>query len=393
MLSLKQFLFIVLPSFTISVSFFGCSENNRELPSLESASPQEIQSYLQTVMKNSTDQRSVEVDNNFNALTKHFFLKIANQLHENKDISSSDFKYLMNTYESADSEISQIIQYTMNDKRINNISFIENQKYLTSVKGFSKSLANTFCDPTNVFLLKPRNFNLQKAESITKAFNIFYTLNSCQDKVSEYIKPLETFLAKKAIIQDIDNFIATFDEQKLSKQATLVTAKKEVTLDVKNTQERHYDFFKDLKFIGDLEFTRKSELTANVNATIAAGVDLSIYKIEAKHNDKLIIVHLKNPKITLSDPIVSFKEASSEIGAPEIDSNSYNLLQEKVRRTILQETNNTDLLMEARNNTQEFIISLFQPFLNLSELSYKVEVYFDEEQATHKDIISKDTAI
>lgn len=335
----------------------------------------EVDEYLESIL---VANKSINIVNNkgFHKLVDSLNFKIIEEYSQKLELTKDESKRLLNAYYESRSKIITDIHTTMISNKHHNQKREITYEYLNSLNGFSESFSGFACGVASFSYLS----SLSKISQ--SGFIKYMAIKpSCASILTELVNPATSFLRDKAIIKDMNIVTLTLKERVKASVFKLATAQETLNFELDNVEKREYDPFGKTKFLGlgKLEWTKKSELNAYVEASVIAGFDMSSFSMEVRHETRTLLIYLPSPKILFNNVSIYFRKANKEWGAPKIDSSTYNKISKKAKIEAYNEAKRSNLYKDARNSAYIAVMNIFEPLMELPQFKYKVKIYFNHE--------------
>lgn len=333
----------------------------------------EVDEYLESILL-ASNSSTVKKNKGFQKLVDTLNLSVLNDYSKKLKLSEGESKKLVEAYYDSRSKIISGIHTTMISNHHYNQKRETTYEYLNSLNGFSESFSGFACGVASFSFLsslpKITNGNFMKYMAIKP---------SCTEILTKVVNPATSYLRDKAIVRDMN--LVTLSLQKRVKASVfkLASAQTTLTFELENVERREYDPFGKTKFLGlgKIEWSRKSELNAYIEAIVIAGFDMSSYSMDVEHKTRTLTIHLQSPSIISNNVSVYFRQANNEWGSPKIDSGTYNKISERAKDEALYEAKKSNLFNDAKKSAYISIMNIFEPLMELPQFNYKVEIYFD----------------
>ena len=324
-----------------------------------------IDDYLDAILLANNSQ---EIKNNikFQELVDSINLKIIDNYSSKLSLTQKESKKVIESYYNTRSTTIRDIHTTMISNKHYNQKREITYEYLNSLNGFAESFSGFACSVASFSYLatiRGAQNNLVKYLAIKP---------SCEKILTELVNPVTKFLRDRAIVKDMNIVTLNLKKRVKSSVFKLSTAQVKFTFELDNLEKRDYDVL-------GFKWSKKSELSAHIDATIVAGFDLSSYSMTVEHETRTLTIHLPSPNILTNNVNIYFRKSNKEWGSPKIDSDTYNKISKKAKSKALRMAKDGDLYNEAKKNAYSSVKNIFEPLMKLPQFDYSVEIYFDND--------------
>ena len=324
-----------------------------------------VDNYLDSILLANNSQE-IRNNINFQKLVDSINLKIIDNYSSKLNLTQKESKKVIESYYNTRSKTIRDIHTTMISNKHYNQKREITYEYLNSLNGFAESFSGFACSVVSFSYLasiKGTQNNLVKYLAIKP---------SCEKILTEIVNPVTKFLRDRAIVKDMNIVTLNLKKRVKSSVFKLSTAQIEFTFELENLEKRDYEVL-------GFQWSKKSELSAHIDATVIAGFNLSSYSMTVEHETRTLKIHLPSPNILTNNVNIYFRKSNKEWGSPKIDSDTYNKISKKAKSKALRMAKNGDLYNEAKKNAYSSVKNIFEPLMKLPQFDYSVEIYFDND--------------